>query len=280
MEHFSIACLQLNLPKGNNLEVLQNRIRATKQRFPWLDMLVLSELCIDGPATGFAETFPSYAIEQFCLLAKDLNIWLIPGSQFERAGEHVFNTATVINNQGDVVSTYRKVFPFTPYEEGVSAGSEFLVFDCPAGKVGLAICYDLWFPEVARTLVCEGAEVLIYPTLTGTIDRDLETSMAISTAAMNQAYVLTVNAAGLYGNGKSIVVDPQGKVVHLAGENEEIIPVEIDFGLVRRTRERGILTLGQPLKSFRDNQIHWQHLTPEHRQSSALQELGQLKKIK
>ena len=277
MSHFSIAGMQLSLPCGDNLATIGEEITKTKKRFPWVDMIVLSELLTYGPEKKYAEKRPSKAEKFYCELAKELNIWLIPGSDYEIDGDDLYNTTSVINNKGVVIKRYRKIYPFCPYESGVSCGQDFVVFDVPQGRIGVAICYDLWFPEVARSLICLGAEVLIYPTLTGTIDRNVELSMAQATAAMNQCYVLAVNGLGDYGNGKSIIVGPDGSVIHQAGINKEIFPVEVDFALVRRNRERGLHGLGQPLKSFRDNPISFGFTTENNRKNSELSKLGQLK---
>ena len=98
------------------------------------------------PGTGEAESF-------YAGLAREHGLWLVPGSVYERAAEHVYNTALVINPAGETVGRYRKQFPFLPYETDVEAGADYVVFDIPgAGRVGVAICYDMWFPEAMRTL--------------------------------------------------------------------------------------------------------------------------------
>lgn len=261
MSHFSIAGLQLKLESGDNLEVISEHIVKTKKRFPWVDMIVLTELCTYGPEKKYASTFPSDAERHYCKLCKDNNLWLITGSQYEQDGDDIYNTSTVINNLGEIVTRYRKIFPFLPYETGVKEGSEIVTFDVPGGRIGIAICYDLWFPEVARAMVCDGADVLIFPTLTGTIDRPLELIMSQSTAVMNQCYVFGINASEPYGTGQSIAVEPDGNVIYQANIGEEIIPIEIDFDRVKRVRTRGGLGLGQPLKSLRDNPMSFSHLT-------------------
>ena len=276
MSHFSIAGLQLSMPCGDNLSALGEEIVKIKQRFPWLNMIVLSELCSYGPEKKYATTFPSLAENFFCQLAKKHDLWLIPGSQYEQDGEKIYNTTSVINNKGKVIERYRKVYPFYPYESGISSGDKFVVFDVPQGRIGVAICYDLWFPEVARELVSLGAEALIYPTLTGTIDRPIELVMAQATAATNQSYVMTINCAGDLGNGQSIVVGPEGNVIYQAGIGNEVIPVEIDFASVRRNRENGLHKLGQPLKSFRDNPVNFSVYQDKSRKNSALKNLGAL----
>jgi predicted amidohydrolase len=276
MSHFAIAGLQLNLPPGDNLDLIAKEIIKTKQRFPWLNMIVLSELSSYGPEKKYASTFPSIAETFYSQLAKEQDVWLIPGSLYEQVGSEVFNTATVINNKGEIVARYRKIYPFYPYEEGVSCGQDFVVFDVPQGRIGVAICYDLWFPEVARQLTSMGAEVLIYPTLTGTIDRSIELAMTQATAATNQSYVIAVNASGELGNGQSIVVGPEGNIIYQAGIGVEIIPFEVDFNLVRRNRERGLHNLGQPLKSFANNQIQYSVYEDKTPLNNALKEFGPL----
>lgn len=148
------------------------------------------------------------------------------------------------------------MFPFYPYEVGVTPGHEFCTFDVPnVGRFGVSICYDMWFPETTRTLAVMGAEVILHPTLTGTIDRDIELSIARSMAAINQCYIFDVNGLDTGGSGRSVICGPDGRVVYQAQNIEEYIPIEIDLEKVRRSRELGILRLGQPLKSFRDHLI-------------------------
>jgi len=274
MSHFSIAGLQLASSYGNNLAAIAKQITACKKRFPWLNMLVLGELNSFGPEKKYAEPMPGPTENFYCDLAKQLDVWLIPGSHYEQSAEQVFNTTSVINNQGEVVGRYRKIFPFCPYESGIDSGQDILVFDVPQGRIGVAICYDLWFPEVARSMACDGAEVLIYPTMTGTIDRSIELNLAKATAATNQCYVIAINTAGDLGNGQSIFVGPQGNEIYVAGELPEVIPIEIDFAQVRRDRERGLHNLGQPLKSFRDNQSAIKRISNNN--SSFLDTLGSL----
>ena len=276
MSHFSIAALQLSLPSEDNLSRIKNEVIKTKSRFPWIDMIVLSELCSYGVDKKYAEQLPGKAELFYSNLAKEQNLWIITGSQYEKVGDEIYNTSSVINNQGEVVKRYRKIYPFYPYESGVCEGNDFVVFDVPQGRIGLAICYDLWFPEVARTLTSMGAEVIIYPTLTGTIDRPAELILAQSTSITNQCYTLSVNASGDYGNGQSIVVSPEGNIIYQAGSQQEVIPFEVDFGLVRRNRERGLHGLGQPLKSFRDNHIDYTLYANDNKKKSNLQHLGDL----
>jgi len=184
----------------------------------------------------------------------------------------------VIDPHGQVIARYRKMFPFRPYEEQTTPGSEFVVFDVPqAGRFGVSICYDMWFPETTRTLAAMGAEVILHPTLTDTLDRDVELAMGRAAAAQNQCYWIDVNGLAAGGVGRSLFVGPSGDVLHQAGAAEEAIPLEIDIDRVRRERAVGLKGLGQPLKSFRDRKVDFAVYRRESFDSAFLDGLGPLK---
>jgi predicted amidohydrolase len=201
----------------------------------------------------------------------------VPGSLYERRGEQVFNTSPVIDPQGRIVARYRKIYPFRPYEKGVASGSEIVVFDVPGvGRFGVSICYDGWFPEVSRAMAWQGAEVILHPTMTGTTDREQELIIAQANAIMNQCYFVDINNAGQLGNGRSIVVGPDGDVLHQAGELNEVIPLTLDLGRVRCARANGLKGLGQVLKSFRDTPMHYACYNGAEASSPYLDALGPL----
>ncbi|MCB2053592.1 MAG: carbon-nitrogen hydrolase family protein [Geminicoccaceae bacterium] len=257
---FAIAGIQMHISAlHSNLEAMIHRIDLTVARFPWVRMIMFSELAAFGPLTRFAHAFPSEAEDTFRKAAERHGVWLLPGSMFERDAEgRIFNTASVIAPTGDVLARYRKLFPFRPYEHDVDPGEGFCVFDVPeAGRFGVSICYDMWIPETSRTLTSMGAEVILHPVLTGTIDRDIELSIARSTAAQFQCYVFDINGLAAGGVGRSCVVDPAGTVICQAAGQEEYLTVEIDFDRVRRQREVGLNGLGQVLKSFRDRKFEF-----------------------
>lgn len=257
MVPFAIAGIQMHVAAvHDNVSAMRQRVDLLMGRFPWVQMVLFSELAPFGPLTSFAQPLPSAAEETFQEIAARHGIWLLPGSLFERADGRIYNTAPVIDPTGRIVTRYRKMFPFRPYERDVEQGTHFCTFDVPhVGRFGVSICYDIWFPETTRTLTSMGAEVLLHPVLTGTIDRDIELTIARSTAAMFQCYVFDINGLGAGGIGRSCVVDPSGGVLYQAAGQEELIPIEIDLEVVRRQRETGIRGLGQPLKSFRDRAV-------------------------
>jgi hypothetical protein len=102
-----------------------------------------------------------------------------------------------------------------------------------------------------------GAEVILHPVMTHTIDRDVDLAVAKASAAMFQCYIFDINGLAAGGNGQSAVFDPSGRVVHQSSTNEEFIPIEIDLDQVRHQRQRGMRHLGQPMKSFRDRQVEF-----------------------
>ena len=143
-----------------------------------------------------------------------LEMWLIPGSVPELGdGGHVYNTQVVFDPSGNLVASYRKVFPWRPYEAW-SSGHEFAVFDMSGtGRAGLSICYDAWFPESTRSVAWFGAEFVVNVVKTIGADRKQERVLAQANAIVNQVFMLSVNAAGPIGTGGSIVCDPEGTVI-------------------------------------------------------------------
>ncbi len=280
MTPFAIAGLQLNLSAHHsNLDHIRARIETLMYLYPWVQMIVLSELATFGGWTGHAQPLPSPAEDSFRELAKRHGIWLLPGSFFEQTNGVIHNTAPVINPAGEIIARYRKMFPFLPYETGVEPGSEFCVFEVPdVGRFGVSICYDMWFPETSRTLAALGAEVILHPTLTNSIDRGVELAIAQAAAATNQCFVIDINGSGDGGVGRSIFVAPAGDVLYQAGNGEELIPIEIDLQRVRRSREVGLRGLGQPLKSFRDSKVDFTVYQRSMETRAYLETLGPLVK--
>lgn len=258
MATLGLAAIQLAGQKTGNFDLVEDEIRTTARRFPWVDLITFGELAIHGAKTDAAEAPNGPTITRLQAVAKEFGVWLIPGSIYQRSNEGIFNVSPVINPAGELVASYAKMFPFLPYEKGVAPGRDYCVFDIPGkGRVGLAICYDMWFPEVIRTLSGMGAEIILLPTMTNTIDRDVELAIARANAAINQCYFIDVNVAGEQGNGRSVFYGPGGELIHECGAGREVVAFELDFEQVRRARSRGWHGLGQVLKSFRDSNLQF-----------------------
>ena len=258
MTPFAIAGIQMYLGMHNNIEHLRQRLDVLMHIYPWVQMVVFSELAAHGPAPHSAQPAGGEYEQDFCDMARKHKIWLVPGSLFERRNGAIYNMSPVINPEGEVIARYRKMFPFAPYEPATTPGDEVVVFDIPnVGRFGLAICYDIWFPELLRQMTSMGAEVIINPVLAHFLDRPADLAVTQAMGAMFQSYIFHINGLGVGGNGQSMIVDPAGRVLHQALTAEVFLPIEIDLDVVRRQRERGLMGLGQPIKSFRDNAYHF-----------------------
>jgi deaminated glutathione amidase len=256
---FTIAGIQMAVSHGgDNVPTMERHLAALLHRFPWVQMVLFSELVAFGSAHELAQPPGGPAERAFQKMAAANGIWLIPGTYLECLPGGTYNTALVIDPFGTTIARYRKMFPFRPYEHEIEPGTDFCLFDVPAiGRFGVSICYDMWFPETSRTLAASGAEVILHPTMTDTLDRDVELSIARASAALNQCYFFDINGVAGGGVGRSIVIDPAGHVLHEAGSTTEFMPIEIDLARVRRERHAGFRSLGQPLKSFRDRPVEF-----------------------
>jgi formamidase len=225
--------------------------------FPQTRLFVYPELylsALGGMATpypkGFdasvAEPIPGPITDRLCKLAETLDVWLVPGSMYEKGDDGaIYNTAVAISPEGEIVAKYRKLFPWQPWER-TTHGNAFVVFDIEnIGRAGMMICYDGWFPEVSRHLAWMGAEVILQPTATATTDRAQELVLARANAIVNQVYLVNPNMGGRPGPGRSIIVDPEGHVLQEGGDGEEYLTEVLDLDAVRKVREFGSVGLSR-----------------------------------
>ena len=123
----------------------------------------------------------------------------------------------------------------------------------------------------------KGVEVILNPVLTNTDDREVELAIVRSTAAQQQVFVVSVNAAEPFCKGYSLAVDPHGVVTHQLDDKPGVMRIELDISQVSRSRQRGLLDLGQTLKSFRDSKMSLDHYR-NGQHGPVLSRLGPLKK--
>lgn len=264
-------------------------LRRLGRMFPATDLFLYPELHLTGLAAfgtplgegspswaARAETIPGPLTDRLCALARELDVWLVPGSLNEKGDDgREYNTAIAISPAGEIVARYRKIFPWRPWEQA-AIGDEIVTFDIPGkGRVGLMICYDGWFPEVPRNLAWRGAEVILHPSATTTVDRPQEVVLARANAIVNQVFMVNVNAAGTPGLGLSVIADPEGRVLYEAGAGEEIIPITLNLDAVAAVRAHGSVGLGsKPMQQFADEAmaVRWPmyHGTPRGEGHSGL----------
>jgi predicted amidohydrolase len=188
-----------------------------------------------------AEPLDGELVTRLGEIARDTGAWLVPGSVCElRPGGEPFNTTLVFSPDGVLVGTYRKVFPWRPYEP-FTPGDRFVTVDIPdTGRIGLSICYDAWFPEVSRHLAWMGADVIVNVVKTTTPDRAQEIVLARANSIVNQVFTVSVNCAGPVGMGRSLLVDPEGAVLQESADaSPGVFYQTLDLGHVDRVREFG-----------------------------------------
>jgi len=200
-----------------------------------------------------AEPLDGPRVKELAEIAADLGIWLVPGSICERGeGGQLFNTQVVLSPKGKLAGYYRKIFPWRPFEP-YEPGAKFVTVDLDGiGRAGLNICYDAWFPEVSRQLAWMGAEVIINVVKTTTPDRAQELVLARANAITNQVFMVSVNCAGPTGQGRSIIVDPEGAVIAEAPDaGATILTTELDLSAVDHVRNHGTAGLNRMWSQFR-----------------------------
>ena len=172
--------------------------------------------------------------------AKQLGAYLLGGSIVERRGETLHNTAVLFDPAGERIGVYRKTHLLSYHSQErdlLTAGRQITVVETEIGYLGLAICYDLRFPELFREMSTEGAEVFLIPAAWPAVRAEAWESLCPARAVENQAFVVACNATGRGLLGRSMIVDPWGvKTASLGGE-EGILRANIDLETVREFRE-------------------------------------------
>ena len=256
--NLNIASVQMHVTQNqkDNLVTMEKYLQHIQKTFPQIDMVVFPELCamnIGSDMKSGAQKVPGPLTSVFSNWAKKYELWIIPGSMYELSHDNIYNTSTVFSPQGEMIGAYRKRYPWKPYEKTTSGSAPFVFNVDKIGVVGIMICYDIWFPEVARDLIHLGAELIIVPTMTTTGDRKQEQIISQATAITQQCYVVSCNGVGYGGVGGSQIIDPEGVVLQSNGEGPCIQTSVIDFDHVRKIREIGVAGVTKPLKAFVDN---------------------------
>jgi predicted amidohydrolase len=212
-------------PRQNCEEYAPMVAEAAKQK---ADLIVLGETVPYvrtklSPAES-AESIPGPTTDYFGGLAKQHSLH-IAVSLYEREGHLVYNTAVLLSPEGKLLGKYRKVcLPHGEVEKGVAPGTDYPVFDTKFGKVGLMICYDGFYPEVARALTANGAEVIAWPVW------GCDPLLARARACENRVYVVSSTFTDPKNDWMiSAIIDRTGKVVAQAKESGSVVVTEADL---------------------------------------------------
>lgn len=168
----------------------------------------------------------------------------VVGSLLEKRGVEVANSATFFAPNGKLFGVYRKIHLFRLMDEHkwLQPGAGPLLMDLPWGKTGIAICYDLRFPELFRRYAVEGAKLIILPAEWPIQRVEHWRALIQARAIENQCYMVACNAVGPTGDttfaGHSMIVDPWGKILIEGGESPMLLTADIDLDLVDEVRAR------------------------------------------
>ena len=194
------------------------------------DVIILPELWTTGyfptPIEKFADVDAKKFAEFICTAAHEKNLNIIGGSTIAQVDGEIFNRCIVSNRHGEIVATYDKthLFSFAGEEKIFTAGKNFSTFEIDGVKCGIAICYDLRFPEFIRKLALTGIEILFVPAAWSLKRLTPRQILTKARAIENQIFVVFANSAGI-----SEIVNPFGEVIAETSADEEILTAEVDL---------------------------------------------------
>jgi predicted amidohydrolase len=245
----TIALAQMAISLGRPEENFQAaQSLATKAVAQGADLLVLPELWATGYDLDRAREYAAPLDKGHFALMADLaqmHGQYVAGTALEdNPGGRPFNTAALYGPDGRCLGAYRKVHLWAPLGEveHMTPGDALPVFELPWGTVAMAICYDLRFPELFRSLVAKGADLIFLPAaFTLATGRDHWEVLLRARAIENQAYVVAPaqwgrHSPGRRSYGRSLIVDPWGVVLAQAPDQEGVILAELDHARLSRLR--------------------------------------------
>lgn len=218
---------------------------ATLCAFPEFMMFYTNSSQTPKQLATLSETINGNFVKTIAKAAKENRIQVV-GSFYEksRKKDRVYDTSFVIDKTGKVISTYRKIHLYDALgfreSDKMASGSKISKpVKTAVGKVGMMICYDLRFPEMSRSLAAAGSEVLIAPSawVKGNMKEEHWITINKTRAIENGCYVIAPDQVGNIYCGRSMVVDPYGKVLLDMKKKQGIAYVDIDLKKVKQTRK-------------------------------------------
>jgi predicted amidohydrolase len=261
---FKLALVQLlgSSNKVLNIKRAQDLIRKAASNGGLFIKLIKAQVivlpeCFNSPYgtnyfAEYAETMGEVTCKALSEIAKETNTYLIGGSFPEIKEGKFYNTCTIWNRNGGLIGTHRKVHLFDidipgkirfQESEVLSPGNELTLVDTEYGKIGVGICYDIRFPEMAMIAARKGCIAMIYPAAfnmtTGPLHWEL---LQRARAVDNQIYIAACSPARDENStyvawGHSTIVDPSGAVMSTTDEKEGIVEAEIDLELFQKFRD-------------------------------------------
>lgn len=242
----TIALAQMNIAIGQpKVNLARARDLAAQAQQAEADLLLLPELWLHGydlkRVGEWATPLEEGGFADMASLAETFNLHLA-GSILERHSGGISNTAALFAPDGERLGSYRKVHLFRPMKEHhhLVPGDSITLCDTPWGMTGLAICYDLRFPELFRTMALEGAMLFLVPAQWPEPRIDAWLYLARARAVENELFVAACNRVGSQKNttfpGNSLVVDPWGHALAEGDDQERLLIAEIDLEEIHKVR--------------------------------------------
>uniref|UniRef100_A0A0E0K9G5 CN hydrolase domain-containing protein n=1 Tax=Oryza punctata TaxID=4537 RepID=A0A0E0K9G5_ORYPU len=261
LSKFKVAMCQLSVTADKARNIARAREAIETAAAGGAKLVLLPEIW-NGPYSN--DSFPEYAEDieaggdaapSFSMMsevARSLQITLVGGSISERSGNKLYNTCCVFGSDGELKGKHRKIHLFDidipgkiTFKESktLTAGQDLTVVDTDVGRIGIGICYDIRFQELAMLYAARGAHLLCYPgafnMTTGPLHWEL---LQRARAADNQLFVATCapardTSAGYIAWGHSTLVGPFGEVIATAEHEETTIMAEIDYSLIDQRRQ-------------------------------------------
>lgn len=251
----NVTCVQMEpilRSFQNNVDKMCSFIKETMGKNPNTDLIVFPELITSGYECGkdfqrLAETVPEgESMKIIGALAREYKVHIVYGFPERDADKRdvLYNSAVLIDDDGQVKGVYRKVHLFASEKEFFRAGCSYPVFNTSIGKLGMMICWDTAFPEVARSLALKGADLLIVstnwekPYLTSVVTKNQQDWDLVTRARAldNCMYLVSANRIGFDESlgffGRSNIIGPTGEaIVELLDEVEGTISAELDYSI-------------------------------------------------
>ncbi|MEO8231400.1 MAG: nitrilase-related carbon-nitrogen hydrolase [Ignavibacteriota bacterium] len=228
--------------KAESIEKIKNLVSKISE----IDLLIFPEMTLTGftmKSDKFTEDLDGSTYHYFSSLAKEKKSAVMYGV-IEKGKRKNFNSLVHLNNQGKIITTYRKIHPFAYSKENIfyGKGKEVVITKVKGLKIGLSICYDLRFPELYRYYAKEKVDMIV--DIANWPDTRIEhwRTLLKARSIENQCYVAGINRVGddpkLHYTGFSSVFDPMGKEIVTVENEEKIIIAEIDKFYVNDVRKK------------------------------------------
>lgn len=208
--------------------------------FPELSTTGYNPLLIGEKFQKMAEPIPGPTTEKLSEKAGEYGVWILLGIAEKENGK-TYNSAAIVEPNGRILK-FRKVHLFGYESRFFSPGEDYPVFDTRIGRLGLMICYDSSFPEVARILTLKGAQMILVPSAWRYQDLDIWNIVINARAFENTVYIAASNRVGIEGDlhlfGNSKIIDPRGRTINEGELDKEIaVLAEIDLREIEKYRD-------------------------------------------